>query len=415
MIKKVSKVKLFGIINVPPSKSDAQRAVMAAALTQGRSQIYNFGESNDELAMLNNLKVLGAEVNQESDHYMINGGIHPIKELEINVGESGLGLRLLTPVSLLFSSGVKIHGEGSILNRSQHFLVQQMTEMGVKVSSHNGFLPISLSGELRSGEYQLDGSVSSQLLSGLLMSLPLLKGDSHMHVNNLKSTPYVSMTIRTLKEFGIEIKHINFEEFYIRGGQCYKAAKYPVEADWSSASFWLVASALGHKIKLTGLSLDSDQADRSILDALEVANCTIAVDIDGIAVNGENKTSFEFDCTHCPDLFPALCTLAAFCDGTTVLKGANRLKHKESDRATALIEEFSKLGVTIHKNDDILKISGGKIDVSDSLDSHNDHRIAMCLAIAGTLSDQEMVIHGAEAVNKSYPGFWDDLSNLSSE
>ncbi len=412
MIKKVSKVKLFGIINVPPSKSDAQRAVMAAALTQGRSQIYNFGESNDELAMLNNLKVLGAEVHQESDHYIINGGIHPLKELEINVGESGLGLRLLTPVSLLFSSGVKIYGEGSILNRSQHFLVQQMTEMGVKVSSHNGFLPISLSGELRSGEYQLDGSVSSQLLSGLLVSMPLLEEDSLLHVNNLKSTPYVSMTLQTLKEFGICIEHRNFEEFHIRGNQRYQPAKYSIEADWSSASFWLVAAALGHQIKLTGLCMESEQADRRILEALKAANCTVTLNVDGITVSGMNKTAFEFDCTHCPDLFPALCTLAAFCEGTTVLKGANRLKHKESDRATALIEEFSKLGVAIQKIDDVLKINGGNIDVRAQFDSHNDHRIAMCLAIAGTLSDQEMIIHGAEAVNKSYPEFWNDLSNL---
>ncbi|TNE74225.1 MAG: 3-phosphoshikimate 1-carboxyvinyltransferase [Bacteroidetes bacterium] len=412
MIKKVSKRKLFGTIHVPPSKSDAQRAVLAASLANGSSQIYNLGASNDELAMLNNSQVLGAAVSRERDHYMIKGGIHSIKELEINVGESGLGLRLLTPVSLLFSSQVKIQGEGSILDRSQHFLVQQLTAMGVKVVSQNGFLPITLSGELRGGEHQLDGSVSSQLLSGLLMSMPLLEEDSLLHVNNLKSTPYVSMTLQTLKEFGICIENRNFEEFHIRGNQRYQPTKYSIEADWSSASFWLVAGALGHQIKLTGLSMESEQADRRILEAFKAANCTVDLNIDGITVRGENKTAFEFDCTHCPDLFPALCTLAAFCEGTTVLKGANRLKHKESDRATALIEEFSKLGVAIQKNDDVLKINGGTIDVRAQFDSHNDHRIAMCLAIAGTLSDQEMIIHGAEAVNKSYPEFWDDLSNL---
>lgn len=412
MIKKVSKRKLFGTIHVPPSKSDAQRAVLAASLANGSSQIYNLGASNDELAMLNNSKVLGAAVSRERDHYTIKGGIHSMKELEINVGESGLGLRLLTPVSLLFSSQVKLQGEGSILDRSQHFLVEQLTAMGVKVVSRNGFLPITLSGELRGGEHQLDGSVSSQLLSGLLMSMPLLEEDSLLHVNNLKSTPYVSMTLQTLKEFGICIEHRNFEEFHIRGNQCYQPTKYSIEADWSSASFWLVAAALGHQIKLTGLSMDSEQADRRILEALKAANCTVDLNVDGITVSGENKTAFEFDCTNCPDLFPALCTLAAFCEGTTVLKGANRLKHKESDRATALIEEFSKLGVAIQKSDDVLKINGGNIDVRAIFDSHNDHRIAMCLAIAGTLSEQEMVIQGAEAVNKSYPEFWDDLSNL---
>jgi 3-phosphoshikimate 1-carboxyvinyltransferase len=185
-----------------------------------------------------------------------------------------------------------------------------------------------------------------------------------------------------------------------------------VESDWSSASYWLVASALGHEVKCVGLSMDSNQADKAILDAFVAANCAVIADENGIVIDGTQRTSFAFDATHCPDLFPALVTFAAFCSGTSRIRGVHRLRHKESDRASALVNEFSKLGVNISIVEDALVITGRKRVLSEKVDSHNDHRIAMCLAIAGLYAEDGVEITGAEAVSKSYPDFWNDFDSL---
>ena len=199
----------------------------------------------------------------------------------------------------------------------------------------------------------------------------------------------------------------------IAGNQSYECKEYIVEGDWSSASYWLVASALGHDISLSGLNLASAQADRALLQMLRGAKCVIHFEYDLVSVDGSRKIPFNVDATHCPDLFPALVTLAAFCNGVSTISGVSRLKNKESDRGIVLQEEFGKLGLKIELDGDKMIIHGGTKLVAAEVDSHNDHRIAMCLAIAGSKIDGEVTISGTEAVSKSYPGFWDDFDHLS--
>lgn len=413
MTRSISSHKLFGTILIPPSKSDAQRALLAASLSKEMTQIYNLGQSDDERSMLQNIEVLGARVVDRHDYLEIQGPLSSNDSLSINVGESGLGLRLLTPVTLVFSANVSIDGKGSLLFRSQRFLEQQLVDLGVKVNSNKGFLPLHIKGNLKSGKHTLDGSISSQFLSGLLMTFPLLEEDTELTVENLRSIPYVKMTLNTLASFGIQIEQRAFEYFYIKGNQKYLGTKYAVEGDWSSASYWLVAAALGHKVNVLGLSLESEQADKAILDALETANCVIKIDEGGITVDGTSRTAFTFDCTHCPDLFPALVSFAAHCDGVSILSGADRLIHKESNRALALVEEFSKLGIEVFFEDNTLSVKGGKINGGQNLQSHNDHRIAMCLAIASLSATEPNEISHANSVDKSYPSFWNHLEELT--
>ncbi|MFT5777652.1 MAG: 3-phosphoshikimate 1-carboxyvinyltransferase, partial [Crocinitomicaceae bacterium] len=214
---------------------------------------------------------------------------------------------------------------------------------------------------------------------------------------------------------GVEIVNDDFKIFTIKGGQNYSCDVYHIERDWSSASCWLVAAALGHGIVVKGLNLESLQADVALLDALNSANCMISLDDDILLIDGEERVPFKFDATHCPDLFPALVTFAAFCDGVSMIKGVHRLAAKESDRGLALQEEFCLLGLKIDLEEDVMIIHGGTPLNSAIVDAHNDHRIAMCLAIAGSFIEGGVTIKGAESVAKSYPGFWDDLESLKVE
>ena len=413
MIKTITKTKIFGTVQVPPSKSDSQRAILAASLSKDTTVLYNVGKSNDELSMLSNCAILGADIVKLDDgKYSITGIRQFPEEAELNVGESGLGLRLITAVCAAHEGTFVINGEGSILKRPQVFFEDHLTQLGVQVESNNGFLPLKIKGPLIGGKLVVDGSMSSQFLSGLLMALPLIKADTNLTVKNLKSVPYVKMTLETIKTFGIEIDNKSFEEFYIKGNQEYTSSKYAIESDWSGASFWLVASALGHDVKVLGLTLDSQQADLELLNALTIANCGVVADETGIRINGSNRKAFSFDATHCPDLFPALVAFASFCEGKSKILGVRRLKNKESDRGEVLKEEFGKLGVTIELDDDLMVIEGSSSMKSTKVNAHNDHRIAMCLAIAAINLEGEMEITGAESVKKSYPDFWNHLEAL---
>jgi 3-phosphoshikimate 1-carboxyvinyltransferase len=227
----------------------------------------------------------------------------------------------------------------------------------------------------------------------------------------MKSGPYIQMTISTLKQFGIAIENES-NRFKIPGNQRYKAAEYTIESDWSSAGYWLVAAALGHPLSVSGLNMRSLQADKALLQALMAAGCKISLEEGGIRVDGSALHPFEFDATNCPDLFPALVVLAAKAEGTSTLKGVSRLIHKESDRGTAFQSEFGKMGLRIDLENDWMKIYGtGKLKGAE-VDSHHDHRIAMCLGIAGTIADGNTILTTPGSVSKSYPGFWEHFQLL---
>lgn len=403
---------ISGTIQIPASKSDSQRAILCAALAEGKSLLTGVGKSDDEQAMLSAVVEMGAKITSVSDSKIEITGIKDLPEkVQLSAGESGLGLRLLTCVSASFDQKVVLTGTGSLLSRPMRFFDEVLPKFTCGVSTNEGFLPIEVHGPLKGTNLEVDGSLSSQFISGLLMALPRSEKSSSLTVVDMKSGPYIQMTLSTLKKFGIAINNEN-NVFQIVGNQSYKATEYAIEADWSSASYWLVAAALGHSISISGLNKSSLQADKALLNVLISAGCKITFEEQLIQVNGSELHPFEFDATDCPDLFPALVVLAAKCDGISTIQGVNRLIHKESNRGVALQTEFVKMGLRIDLEDDFMMIHGtGKLRGAE-VHSHYDHRIAMCLGIAGSIAAGDTILTDSESVTKSYPDFWDHF-NLS--
>ena len=409
----IHKGRIAGSITAPASKSYAQRAVAAALLAGGETTLTHLDLCNDTRAALDVARRLGASVSHEGTTYTIRGGLNPVST-KLNIGESGLATRLFTPIASLCHMPITINGEGSILRRPIEMKEEPLQALGVEVISNGGYLPISVKGPMRGGEIHVDGSLSSQFITGLLMALPLSPNDTVLHVENLKSRPYVDMTIDLAARFGVAIEHNNYEQFYIAGGQHYTPCTYNIEGDWSGASCLLVAGATAGSITIRNLNHISLQADLAIIEALARAGAEIITTNSSVTVHGGPLHAFEFDATDCPDLFPALAALAASCEGTSVLTGTQRLTYKESNRAETIAEVFGRLGIGVDLSEEnTMRITGGPVS-SAVVDSHNDHRIAMAAAVAALSSDDSVVIEGADAADKSYPNFWNDLDTLRS-
>lgn len=409
----IHKGRIAGSITAPASKSYAQRAVAAALLAGGETTLTHLDLCNDTRAALDVARRLGASVSHEGTTYTIRGGLNPVST-KLNIGESGLATRLFTPIASLCHMPITINGEGSILRRPIEMMEEPLQALGVEVISNGGYLPISVKGPMRGGEIHVDGSLSSQFITGLLMTLPLSPNDTVLHVENLKSRPYVDMTIDLAARFGVAIEHNNYEQFYIAGGQHYTPCTYNIEGDWSGASCLLVAGATAGSITIRNLNHISLQADLAIIEALGRAGAEIITTNSSVTVHGGPLHAFEFDATDCPDLFPALAALAASCEGTSVLTGTQRLTYKESNRAKTIAEVFGRLGIGVDLSEEnTMRITGGPVS-SAVVDSHNDHRIAMAAAVAALSSDDSVVIEGADAADKSYPNFWNDLDTLRS-
>ena len=409
----ILKGRIAGSITAPASKSYAQRAVAAALLAGGETTLTHLDLCNDTRAALDVARRLGASVSHEGTTYTIRGGLNPVST-KLNIGESGLATRLFTPIASLCHMPITINGEGSILRRPIEMMEEPLQALGVEVISNGGYLPISVKGPMRGGEIHVDGSLSSQFITGLLMALPLSPNDTVLHVENLKSRPYVDMTIDLAARFGVAIEHNNYEQFYIAGGQHYTPCTYNIEGDWSGASCLLVAGATAGSITIRNLNHISLQADLAIIEALARAGAEMITTNSSVTVHGGPLHAFEFDATACPDLFPALAALAASCEGTSVLTGTQRLTYKESNRAETIAEVFGRLGIGVDLSEEnTMRITGGPVS-SAVVDSHNDHRIAMAAAVAALSSDDSVVIEGADAADKSYPNFWNDLDTLRS-
>ena len=409
----IHKGRIAGSITAPASKSYAQRAVAAALLAGGETTLTHLDLCNDTRAALDVARRLGASVSHEGTTYTIRGGLNPVST-KLNIGESGLATRLFTPIASLCHMPITINGEGSILRRPIEMMEEPLQALGVEVISNGGYLPISVKGPMRGGEIHVDGSLSSQFITGLLMALPLSPNDTVLHVENLKSRPYVDMTIDLAARFGVAIEHNSYEQFYIAGGQHYAPCTYNIEGDWSGASCLLVAGATAGSITVRNLNHISLQADLAIIEALARAGAEIITTNSSVTVHGGPLHAFEFDATDCPDLFPALAALAASCEGTSVVTGTQRLTYKESNRAETIAEVFGRLGIGVDLSEEnTMRITGGPVS-SAVVDSHNDHRIAMAAAVAALSSDDSVVIEGADAADKSYPNFWNDLDTLRS-
>lgn len=414
MEKSVSKSRVEGSLKAPSSKSYAQRAIAAALLAKGETTLLSMELCNDTRASLNVACELGAKILSCTDEgtYIIGGGLSASGSI-LNIGESGLATRMFTPIASLCSVPLTITGAGSILSRPMDMMLKPLVELGVEVQSANGFLPVTVRGTIRGGEIVVDGSVSSQFITGLLMALPLALNDTVLRVLRPTSIPYLQMTIDLLRSFEVEIGcNEDYTEYFIEGGQNYTPCRYNVEGDWSGASCLLVAGAIAGDVTVKNLNPLSIQADVAIIDALSKAGAEIITTPDSVRVVHHPLSGFEMDATHCPDLFPALVALAANCTGETILKGTSRLTHKESNRAHTLSQEFGKMGIEVDiSQHDTMRIVGGNIH-SAYIDSHNDHRIAMSTSVAALCSDAEVIIGGAESVDKSYPKYWNDLDAL---
>lgn len=413
---------LRGTIEAPSSKSYAQRAIVASLLCNGTSKLNKMVLCDDTEWAMKVANSLGGQVKKIDDTtYEITGGISYKEDGDrlftprthrLHVGESGLSARMFTPVASLCTRAVTIEGEGTLLERPMDLMVEPLRQLGVEVDSNNGKLPVRVKGPLLGGEADVDGSVSSQFLSGLLLALPMAEKGTTIHVSVLNSRPYIDMTLEVLEEFGITVDHSQYLEYYIEGNQEYIPQNYTIEGDWSAAAAMLVAGAIAGEVTVNNLNPLSKQADVAILRAVVSAGAQVLTDGDSVRVSRKELKGFKFDATHSPDLIPVLVALAANCEGKTTIKGTNRLKYKESDRAEALFSEFIKMGIQIDLSvDDQMTITGGEIKGA-TVSSHDDHRVVMSTAVAALRSDEEVMIEGADAVNKSYPNFWRDLHSL---
>lgn len=410
MERSVEPSKVEGKIKAPSSKSITQRAIAAAMLAEGQTTIINPSYCDDSLAAMSIAVGLGAKVEPETDEMKITG-CGELKETKLNCGESGLAVRMFSPIAALFPAEITISGAGSLKNRPMLMIEEALNQLGVQCKSSGGFLPLTIHGPIKGGNLEIDGSVSSQLLTGLLMALPLSLKDSEIKVNNLKSRPYIDMTIQILKDFGISVHNKNYTLFRIPGNQKFKALNYRVESDWSGGAFLLVAAAINGHLKIEGLNTASNQSDMAIISALKKAGAHIKIADNKIEVSKSEMKGFEFDCTESPDLFPPLVALASYCKGESAIKGVSRLLYKESDRAAALMEEFNKMNIKIDIKGDIMHITGGEVKGARVF-SHDDHRIAMAVSVAALGATGRVSVKDSQCVSKSYPGFFDDLRQI---
>lgn len=410
--------ELKGTIRAAASKSSMQRACAAALLTKAVTIIQNPGHSNDDKAAMDIIQRLGAEIEQSEDELRVtSGGVKPIAA-DINCGESGLSIRMFTPLVALSDKEITINGSGSLVTRPMDFFDEILPLLNVKIKTQNGKLPLIIQGPLQPATIEVDGSLSSQFLTGLLLAYAAAgAADVSIKVKDLKSKPYIDLTLDVMQQFGMKVPiNRDYEEFYFSKEAPHTsqptAHTYTVEGDWSGGAFLLVAGAIAGPITVRGLDLASTQADKAIVDALQLANAGIAMDAKGIQLHPAAMNAFEFDATDCPDLFPPLVALASFCEGITKIQGVSRLAHKESNRGITLQEEFGKMGVRIELADDIMLINGGGIVKAADLHSRHDHRIAMACAVAALKADGVSTIEEAQAVNKSYPDFYSNIKKL---
>jgi len=416
MIASISPSFLKGRLLAPASKSAMQRACAAALVRGGKTVLINPGNSDDDKAAMDIIYQLGADVNKDSARVTIHSeGLKP-RSNRLNCGESGLSIRLFTSLAAVSDSEFIIEGEGSLKRRPLNFFDEVLPQLGVRCNSNDGMLPLQLRGPLQPRSITIDGSLSSQFLTGLLFAYSAAGArDVTIVAENLNSKPYIDLTLQIMNDFGLSIPAESTLGAYTFTGDTRPGSEVPefvytVEGDWSGAAFLLVAAAIGGDAAIEGLDVFSTQADRAILQALMQAGAQMSIEPQKIEVRKAPLRPFHFDARHCPDLFPPLVALASYCDGKSVIEGVNRLAHKESNRALTLQEELGKLGITIQLQDDLMIITGGPVRGA-TVSSHGDHRIAMACAVAALGAKGEVTIEGAGAVNKSYPAFWDHLAS----
>ena len=403
----ITPAKLEGSVVIPPSKSLAHRAIICACLACGKSTVTNVALSDDIVATIECMRNLGAKIDIKDKVLEIVGNAAKISSnLTFDCKESGSTLRFILPIALALNCGKNTFiGRGKLGERPMTIYRdicknQSVEYVDSSLLNADHLLDLSVKGELKSGEYCVDGGVSSQFITGLLFALPLLCGDSRIVIEGqLQSVGYLHLTLSALKDFGIDVLY-DGREFYIKGGQQYSARDYCIEGDYSQEAFYEVADYLGSKVNMRGLNFDSLQGDKVIVDFV------------GKLKSADECEKLTFDGSNCPDIIPVFALACCLRQGHTDIVNISRLKIKECDRLAATAQELGKLGANITQGEDFLSIDGVNKLSGGVVDSHGDHRMAMMLAIASTVADGEVEILGAQSVSKSYPNFFDDFVSL---
>lgn len=407
---------LEGGISVPASKSMMQRSCAGALLHCGRTIIHNPGQSEDDLAALSIIQQLGARLVEQSAHRIVIESSGVIAgATAIDCGESGLSARLFTPIACLSRQHILIEGHGSLLRRPMQAFHDVLPQLGVVMNNFNGHLPFAVRGPLSPGNIVVDGSLSSQFLSGLLFAYCAAATEPVViTVHNLKSKPYIDLTLQVLAAFGWVVTHDRYERFFVDPASFHAKSdvEIDIEGDWSSAAYWLVGAALNGAVSLRHLAPSSFQADMKIMELLKQAGCEVAIEANAISVKQTTLSAFEADLTDAPDLFPIVAILAARSHGTSVLRGVHRLRHKESDRQHSTVEMLQRFGVRCRVDQDALLIDGSTKLNAATINGYHDHRIVMAAAISALGAEGNTIITSAEAVAKSYPNFFEHLASL---
>jgi 3-phosphoshikimate 1-carboxyvinyltransferase len=403
-------INLFpkGIIQIPPSKSVTHRAIICASLANEESVITNLSDSEDISATIECMKKLGSCYIKNNDEAIIKGGLC-LKENLLDCIESGSTLRFLIPIALILQNEILFTGQGRLMERPLSIFTNELEKHGAAFTISDKILKVK--GPINPGIYTLPGDISSQFISGLLLSLPLLHGDSVIRITTpLQSASYVELTLDIIKKFGIRVENKNYKEFIIPGNQHYTARKFMIEGDYSQAAFFLVASALGCSCECIGLDKYSLQGDKKIIDILKKCGVVIIETKNGgLIAKSEHLSAIEIDVSDIPDLVPPLAALLSFCKGTSKILNAGRLRFKESDRLHTIARELNKIGANITEHSDSLVIKGVQSFTGGHVESNGDHRIAMMLGVSSIKSKAPVILKDYECVSKSYPNFWQDF------
>ena len=408
--------RLSGTVAAIPSKSDAHRKLICAALSENGGFLPLKAPHCDDIqATLRCLEALGAAFTQTADGLRITP-VTPQKHAALDCGESGSTLRFLLPVAMAVCGEISVTGSGRLPERPIGVLTDAMSAHGVQFLQNH--LPLSACGHLTGGIYEIPGNISSQFLSGLLMALPFCDSDSEIRLTTpLQSSAYVDMTLDTLRQFGADIRVFADDSgllrYAVRAGRLHMPEHLTVDGDWSNAAFWLTAAAVqpGAEITVTGLYPDSVQGDKAIADILQKTGANVTKGGDFCTVSCGTDAEIRVSMAEIPDLLPILAVRAALGEGVTHFTNAERLRIKESDRLTAAAKLIHDLGGRADEHPDGLTVYGGQLR-GGTADGMNDHRLVMAAAVAAASCSEPVRILGAEAVNKSYPQFFDDYAAL---
>lgn len=401
-----------GTVNVPPSKSDVHRAIICAAMANGVSRISPVALSNDIKATIGCIKALGADAVLENNVLTVDGtNMYKNKTALLDCGESGSTLRFFIPIAAVGNINATFVGKGKLPQRPIGIFTEALPKAGTVCKTEGG-LPLEIKGQLKSGIFEIPCNVSSQFITGLLLALPILEGDSEIVLTSpLESVGYIAMTIRTMKQFGVNIQATE-KGWHIKGGQSYKTCDYTTDGDWSQAAFFMVLGAVSGKVTVKGVAKDSTQGDKKCAEILARFGAKVTQLDNEVTVEKGELKAITIDASQIPDLVPVLSVCAAFAEGTTKIINAERLRIKECDRLKATAELLNNLGGKVKELSDGLEITGVSSLKGGNVNGYNDHRIVMSAAVCAARSDEDITATFAMSINKSYPDFYIDYNSI---